>query len=208
MTNQQFFASELQKNRDKWLCADSWLAEEREKSTYKGPTEYIFQVRNTSDQARLFYIGASIRSRFENNYDQPSGVTISSTIVGTTYDEFLAQTEAQPFIVKKTMVITTSLSQINNPSRITHRNANGDQQIFVLSETVDPYQKLSGRLIDETEYIFDGFTALGGTVNAATTVTYRLYISDKFAPTQIVAGRNPNQKFMPPHIVKVAPQSI
>lgn len=189
-----------------WASADG---DEEKKERVSAP--YIIRVVSTNDGGGTANvdIGDSYTNRAASNFNQSAQITISSTITGVTYIEFLAQSESQPFYIGRTMVISTSAGQIEQTVAVTHRDANGDRVDHILAPTVDPYQNQTDRIIDDYTYLFDGATRLRiNRVNALATVTFRLYPTGKFVATQLVAGRNALPKYMAPHIIKVAPTAV
>jgi len=107
------------------------------------------------------------------------------------------------------MIISTSAGQLDQTVAVTHRDSAGNRSDHVITPTLDPYQTQTDRIIDEYEYLFDGFTRLRfNQINASATVTVRLYPIQKFAATQLVAGRNANVLYQAPHLIKVAPVAV
>ena len=202
--NTAFFDAARAENRDKWLCADSWYAAEKDAFWQKHSDScYIIQVVSSKGgSTTAVEIGDSFTNRVASNFNQDADIAITSTISGVTYQEFLAQSEAQPFIVGRTMIISTSSGQIERSVGIRHRNVNGDLVQRVIAPLVDPYQNQTDRIIDDTEYIFDGMTLFNFRIDALATVTIRLYLLSKFAASQIIAGRPAVQKYKPPHLIK------
>ena len=189
-------------NADAWRSADAGGAPVQQHQS----APYIIQIVNACSSAiSSVDIGDSYTNRSANNFGQNSNITITSTISGVTYQEFLAQSESQPFTVGRTMVISTSAGQLDQTVAITHRNASGDRNDHVITPTLDPYQQQTDRIIDEYEYLFDGMTRLRfNQINGSATVTVRLYIKNKFAATQIIAGRPAEQVYQAPNLIKAA----
>lgn len=189
-------------NADAWRSADAGGAPVQQHQS----APYIIQIVNACSSAiSSVDIGDSYTNRAANNFGQNSNITITSTISGVTYQEFLAQSESQPFTVGRTMVISTSAGQLDQTVAITHRNASGDRNDHVITPTLDPYQQQTDRIIDEYEYLFDGMTRLRfNQINGSATVTVRLYIKNKFAATQIIAGRPAEQVYQAPNLIKAA----
>lgn len=207
--NQQFFQAAFEENRNKWLCADSWLQDSSDPEKRLRPTaSYIIQIVSTKGSAATVDIGDSYTNRTADNFGQDGNITITSTIQGVTYREFLAQSEEEPFMVGRTMVISTSSGQLENPVLITHRNANGDADQHAIMALIDPYQKLTDRVIDDKEYLFDGMSRLRFRINASATVAIKLYLVNKWAASQEIANRSALVQYQPPRIVKAAPIAL
>lgn len=214
MNNLKYFDDAQNEQRDKWLCADSWQDPKpaEEKTTANQPrvsAPFIIQITNGPAPPGSIAdvdIGDSYTNRSTSNFGQNSAIAITSTISGVSYLDFLAQSESRPFKIGRTMIISSSAGQIEQPVTVTHRNASGDRNDHVFTPTVDPYQSQTDRIIDEYEYLFDGFTRLRiSSVLASAVVTVRLYPMNIFSATQEVADRNSEQSFEAPEIVKVMP---
>ena len=208
-------------NADGWQSADSWENEEGDAwSSAEGgdaamqpqrtSAPYIIQLVNACTSAIASVdIGDSYTNRAASNFGQSTNITITSTITGVTYIEFLAQSESQPFKVGRTMVISTSAGQLDQTVAVTHRDAVGNRSDHVITPTIDPYQNQTDRIIDDYEFLFDGFTRLRfNQINASATVTVRMYPTGKFVATQLVAGRSGLPSYAAPHLIKVAPSPV
>ena len=205
MDNRQYFEAAERENRDKWLCADSWLEQSADpQKKLRGEANFIIQVVSGKDSSTFVNLGDSFTTRTADNFGQDASITVTSTISGVTYQEFLAQSESEPFIVGRTMIISTTEGQVENPVVIAHRNANGDRVDHVITPTIDPYQNQTDRIIDDYEYLFDGMTRFRFSINGRATVSIRLYLINKWAATQAIAGRPAIQNYRPPHLIKAA----
>lgn len=202
--NKAFFNAAFAENRDQWLYADSWYAEEKDAFWKKHSSAcYSIQIQCTKDSGNTVAdIGDSFANRADSNFGQDSAITITSTTPGVTYQEFLAQSESQPFIVGRTMIISTTSAMLERSVALRHRNATGDAVAYSINPLVDPYQVQTDRVIEDYEYIFDGMTRLRFTMSANSTVLVRMYLVSKYDATQIVAGRPSTQKYSPPHLIK------
>ena len=208
MDNRNFFNAAYSNDRDSWKMADG--SSEGEDVQQHSSAPYIIQIVNACSSAiSNVDIGDSFTNRTgtpgaEWNFNQSPFITTTSTISGVTYQEFLAQSESQPFTVGKTMVISTSAGQLDQTVAITHRNSSGDRNDHVITPTLDPYQQQTDRIIDEYEYLFDGMTRLRfNQINANATVTVRLYLKNKYAASQIISGRPAIQDYATPNIIKI-----
>lgn len=197
---------------DAWSDADAWQSADAQGTPVQkhSSAPYIIQIVNACTSAiSSVDIGDSYTNRAASNFNQNTSITITSTITGVTYQEFLAQSESQPFTVGRTMVISTSAGQLDQTIAVTHRNSAGDRNDHVITPTLDPYQNQTDRIIDDYEYLFDGMTRLRfNQINGSATVTVRMYLVNKFAASQIIAGRPAQQVYEPPHLIKVAPSSV
>lgn len=219
-SQEQWFSADGWDSADAWDSAngDSWASDSYVNAEgdggvgqqRHGSAPYIIQLVNACTTAIASVdVGDSYANRSATNFNQSTNITITSTISGVTYIEYLAQSESQPFKVGRTMIISTSAGQLDQSVAVTHRNAGGDRQDHVITPTLDPYQQQTDRIIDDYEYLFDGFTRLRfNQINASATVTLRQYLVSKFAATQIVAGRPAQQVYQAPHLIKVAPVAV
>lgn len=210
MNNSDYLRDAYYANREAWLGSDGSI------DGYGGggnnspvSLPYIIQIVNACTSAITDVdVGDSYANRAGVsagpwNFNQNASITITSALVGVTYIEFLAQSESKPFKVGTTMLISSSSGQIEQPVTITHRNASGDRQDHVITPTIDAYQTQTDRIIDDYEYLFDGYSrARFSQVNGSATVTLRMYQVGMFTATQIVAGRNSNKSYLYPHIVR------
>ena len=213
--DKNWFSADGWNSADSWDNAegDSWSAAEGGDASLQPQrvsSPYILQLVNACTSAIASVdIGDSYTNRAASNFGQSSNITLSSTITGVTYIEFLAQSESQPFKIGRTMVISTSAGQLDQTVAVTHRDAVGNRSDHVITPTIDPYQNQTDRIIDDYEYLFDGFTRLRfNQINASATVTVRMYPTGKFVATQLVAGRSGLPSYAAPHLIKVAPSAV
>ena len=176
-------------------------------------TPLIIQVVNSAlipgNPTANVDIGDSYTNRMLSNFGQPSNIAITSTISGVDYTEWLASCESKPFKVGRTMIISSTAGQIEQPITITHKNVAGKREDFVIAPTIDPNQSQTDRVIDDTEYIFDGDTRIRlAQVDLSTTVSVRVYPIIEYSATQIVAGRKELVNFSEPNLVKTAKVSV
>ena len=206
MNNRDYFNSEANEQRNRWLHADSQLEEKSHSLSHSPP--FIIQISNSFDASiNNVDIGGAFTNRTVANFGESQYISLTSGISGVSYLEWLAQTEQVPFKVGATMIISSSAGQLDYPMQVVHKNANGDQESFALTPTPDPYQSQTDRVVDFTEYDFDGGTKLRfTTVNSGTNViTVRLYPKGSFNPTQIVADRDPLKNWASPGIIRAIP---
>lgn len=117
-------------------------------------------------------------------------VTITSLIPGVSYQAFLSQTESKPFKVKKTAIISTQNSQVEQSTTITYRDSDGKRIDHVITPTIDPYQELVGRIEDPVVYTFDGFTRVRfNQIAGNTTVVLKIYPAEKFDVVNMLHGK-------------------
>ena len=197
-------ASAQWENMDDWGSADADAQAQARPVRTSAP--YIIQLVNACTTAIANVdVGDSYLQRAASNFGQSANITITSTISGVSYIEFLAQSESQPVKIGRTMVICTTAGQLDQTIAVTHRDASGNRADHIITPTVDPYQNQTDRIIDDYEYLFDGYTRLRfNQINASATVTLRMYPINKFVATQLIAGRGAEQTYGPPHIVKAA----
>ena len=189
-------------NGDTWAYAS---AGQRQTQAAAKSQPYVLRLVNACTTAIANVdIGDSYLQRAASNFGQSANITLTSVPSGTSYIEFMAQTENQPFKVGKTVIICTTAAQFNETITITHRDANGDRQDKSFLLTIDPYQTQTDRVILDVDYLFNGYTRLRfSNIVASATVNVHLYPSDKFSAVQSVAGRDSQLKFSAPQLVKV-----
>ena len=211
-TTKEWLSIDGWQSADNWESAEGWSAADAGASgePLRTSAPYILQIVNACTSAIASVdLGDSFTNRTASNFNQNSNITISCTISGITYIEFLAQSESQPVKIGRTMIISTSAGQLDQTVAVTHRDAVGNRADHIITPTVDPYQNQTDRIIDDYEYLFDGFTRLRfNQINASATVTTRMYPISKFVATQMVAGRPAQQLYSAPHLIKVAPTAI
>ena len=157
-------------------------------------------------------LGDSYNNRAASNNNQNANITTSNRISGATYNEFLAQTESQPFKVGKILIISATAAQFNESITITHRDSNGKRLDDVITFELDPYQQQTDRYLIEDELdnvTWDGYTRLRfSAIAASATVDLRIYSAGKFSGTALVSNRPAQIKYSAPRIIKVAPVAL
>lgn len=212
---QKWFSADAWENADDWdnAEAEEWEGADDDEeewnnaeglSVSKPSSPFIIKIVNASSSAiSNVDIGDSFLNRAASNFNQNASITISSSIPGVNYIQFLGNSETQPFKIGKTMIISTSSGQIEEIFTITHGNAKGDRLDHSVIPTIDPNQQQTDRILENFEYLFDGYTRLRfNQINGSATVVVRLYPVSEFKPTQIVAGRPSTQVFSAPSIIK------
>lgn len=196
---------------DGWAGADGWQGADGDRQTQQHSAKpYIIKIVNACTSAiSSVDIGDSYANRTVSNFSQNSNITITSLVNGVSYIEYLAQSEAQPFAVGATVVISSTANQLDESITVTHRNATGDRQDFTIALSLDPYQTQTDRIVDFTEYLFDGFSRLRyNSILGSATVITRQFLKGKFAPSQIVANRPGMQSYGNPNIIKAMPMAV
>jgi len=195
---------------NQWNSAEGHAPQHQVATSNRTSAPYIIQIVNACTTAiSSVDVGDSYNNRAASNFNQNSNITITSVITGVNYIEWLAQTESQPMRVGRTMIVCTTAAQPTQTVAVTHRDANGNRADKIISPIVDPYQTQTDRIIDDYEYLFDGYTRLRfNQINASATVTLYLFPISKFVATQMVAGRPAQQIYNAPHIIKVAPVAV
>ena len=213
MNNSDFFKKEYSANMNKYLQADGEQSSAQDNSTQKvsgGVRTYIIKVVNSCSSAiSNVDIGDAANNRMfagdaqTGPYNTNLSITLTCPVSDITYNEFLATTEEKPFTVGTTVIISTSSGQLSNTSTITHRDIAGNRLDHVISPTLDRFQTQTDRVLEDYEYLFDGMTRIRlSSINANATVTVRLYAKNNFSATQIIAGRDGDQSYSAPNMVK------
>lgn len=204
----EWFSADGWDNSDGWQGADAWESADADRQPVQehSAAPYILQIVNACTSAIASVdIGDAATNRTATNFGQNTNITTTSTITGVSYLEYLALSEAQPFAVGATMIISTSAGQLDQSVGITHRNASGDSSTHVITPTLTLNQNQTDRVIDLWSYIFDSMTRLRfNQINASATVTVRQYLKGKFAANQIVVGRPALQGYGKPNVVRNA----
>ncbi len=191
---------------DEWRGADSsWDANggDRQAVQTHSSAPYILQIVNACTSAIADVdIGDAARNRTSATFNLNSNITVTSTVQGINYLEYLAMSESQPFLVGATMIISTSAGQLDQTVKITHRNPSGDDWGHVITPTLTLNQNQTDRVIDDYEYLMTSMTRLRwNQINASATVTCRQYLKGKFAANQILVGRPALQGYGQPNVV-------
>ena len=111
-----------------------------------------------------------------------SGITVSSAIATTTYQQLLVQSQLKPFVIGKTMLIATGtnyIAQITNPINFSETYADGRQAFLPLIFVYDQYQQITSQTTNVMQYTIDGNAGLQftqqATGGASATTTIYLY---------------------------------
>ena len=207
-------------NADGWTGADGWSGAagssvnwdhadggNQNPGMHSSSMAYILQIVNACTSAIANVdIGDAATNRTTANFGQSTNITITSTIPGVTYLEYLAVSETSPFEVGLTMIISTSAGQLDQAIAVTHRNPGGKRQDFIIMPTLSPFQTQTDRITDDTVYLMDSMCRLRwNQINGSATVTCRQYIKGKFSPVQIVADRPALGTYVAPNINKLSP---
>lgn len=138
---------------------------------------YILTISNASATAvsNFDVLGAYTyltSGAFVNGSLTISGVTISSAITNVTYQQFLAQSQIQPFSVGMTYIqsVSGAQAQIAVPFTLNTQDANGNQLLRTITPIIDPYQQQQGIVAIKQLYSIDGFTKLTFSEIAASVV--------------------------------------
>lgn len=129
----------------------------------------------------------------------------TSLVQGVSYEAFLAQTEGAPFRVGKTVIISSSTGQLDQPVTITTREATGKRIDHVFTPSPDPYQNLTNTVVDYYEYDFGGYSQISfNQINGSATVVVKLFplnlepiIYDKDGVPK------PRRKFLDPYVFQL-----
>ena len=164
----------------------------------------IIIIQNTSTAAVTnVQIYNSYNNRTASNFGQNANIAITSGLPNVNYLQILANSESKNFKVGRTMIISSTSGQPEQTVAVNHFTDTGDSLVHYIIPTIDPYQQQTDRIVDDFEYLLDGFTNLTFTsILASATVTVRLYLMRRFSATQIAAGGNPNLEWSQPRIVR------
>ena len=110
------------------------------------------------------------------SFGQNKDISIRSGLPNMEYSEILDSIINNKIKIGKTMVISQSIGQVEEPFTISHATDTGDMFQEVFTPIIDTYQYQSDRIIEDEEYILDGFTSvILSRLNPWATVTLRLY---------------------------------
>jgi len=130
---------------------------------------YILQISNSAASAVSSFdvLGASTYLQNVSNGTWSSGsltvsgVTISSLITNVTYQDFLSQSNINPFTIGLTYVqAVVNNAQPFQPYTINTKDSNGNQALRTISPFLDPYQFQAGVSVNKTPYRIDGLTKI------------------------------------------------
>ncbi len=140
---------------------------------------YEFEVANANTTATSVTMFNSFRARTASNFNNVSGITITSSIDGVNYGDLLASTEVKPFECGMTyiQVVTGSNSAITATWSLITKNVDGNFETKTFSPKKSVMQQQADVLEFNRVFKIDGFTALTLTVPASTTVKYSFYPS-------------------------------
>lgn len=116
------------------------------------------------------------------------GITVSSAIANTSYQQLLVQSQLKPFVIGKTMLIATGtnyIAQITNPINFSETYADGRQAFLPLIFVYDQYQQITSQTTNVMQYTIDGNAGLqftqqptGGATSTTTIYLYPLLSID------------------------------
>lgn len=133
-----------------------------------------------------------------------SGVTISSLISNVSYQDFLFQSNSNPFTVGQTYVqAIVNTAQPFLPYTINTKDSNGNQALRTITPALDPYQNQNGVSIDKTSYRIDGLTKLTFSQILSSAVFYLwLYPVANVNPARSLGDGSPVRLFGDPGVIR------
>jgi hypothetical protein len=92
------------------------------------------------------------------------------------YGSFVNSLGTYVYGLDKIYMRCSNIAQLSNPITYNYYDANGDSQQYVLSPTIDPYQKYPSLIVDKfpNDLFLDGNTSMSFTLNANQTLTFTL----------------------------------
>jgi len=92
------------------------------------------------------------------------------------YASFVNSLGTYVYGLDKIYMRCSNIAQLSNPITYNYYDANGDSQQYVLSPTIDPYQKYPSLILDKfpDNLMLDGNTSMSFTLNANQTLTFTL----------------------------------
>lgn len=133
-----------------------------------------------------------------------AAVTISSAISNVTYQQFLYQSQANPFSVGLTYIEAISgTGQVTSVLTLNTQDANGNQALKPMIPTIDPYQYQSNIIAMKQVYRIDGYTRVTiGTLMPSAVLRLHFYPSDNINLARGLAGRPVSRQFANPKVIK------
>lgn len=92
------------------------------------------------------------------------------------YGSFVNSLGTYVYGIDKLYMRCSSIAQLSNPITYNYFDANGDTQQFLVTPTIDPYQKYPSIIVDKfpNDLFLDGNTSMSFTLNANQTLTFTL----------------------------------
>jgi len=184
----------LPTKRSGWAAASGATAQMGSQPT---SAPYIITVTATSvistaTQFTLFFANGTLNGGSgtftSGNWSPVSGITVSSAIANTTYQQLLVQSQLKPFVIGKTMLIATGtnyITQITTPINFSETYADGRQNFLPLIFVYDQYQQITSQTTNVMQYTIDGNAGLqftqqptGGATSTTTIYLYPLLSID------------------------------
>jgi len=106
-----------------------------------------------------------------NNY--PVKIQLTGNV---SYGSFVNSLGTYVYGLDKIYMRCSSIAQLSNPITYNYYDANGDAQQYVVTPTIDPYQKYPSIIVDKfpNDLFLDGNSSMSFTLNANQTLTFTL----------------------------------
>ena len=183
-----------------WSEADAWTSAAGNQPMQR-PAQHagqqsppiIIKIQNTSssdiNNVDLYDAYQNYQAGVSGNFNQPSGIAITSQIANVTYLQMLANSWGKPMKIGRTVLVSSTPNQTEQPFIIRHSTDYGQLIEHNVTPFVDPYQNQNDRIIENYNYTLDGFTRIRiSTLLANATIYVRLYPASRFSPTNLAAG--------------------
>ena len=133
------------------------------------------------------------------------GVTVTG--IYTTYQTLVSQSMTQPFTIGSTYVTAVNVNaQVQQSLTVNTTDASGLTQGVPIPFLKDPYQNQADTLVNNTPYRIDGTTSVTITALLAYAVAqYYFYPAQNINPASQLMGKDPNQYFQNPGLIRVLP---
>lgn len=140
----------------------------------------IVLVQNSTTAAianvTIFNANVAVYSSDLSGFGNTTGIVITSGTTNVSYQKMLSTSISQPFRVAQTYISSATAAQIQVQYSVVQIAPNGVRMDTPITPNIDPYQQQSTVLVNTTQYIVDGNTAIVfATLLASTIVTFQLF---------------------------------
>ncbi len=167
-----------------YAMADGGAANNMARYNPATSSPYEFECANANTTATAAAFFDSFNARTAANFNNLSGITITSSVPNVTYGALLAQSETKNFECGLTYIQVTagSNSGLTATWALTTGNADGQFEIKSLTPKKDPNQNQVDVITFPYTFKINGYTKISLTIPASTTIKYSFYPSATMDP--------------------------
>lgn len=179
LANERFAGVDGFNNFGGFKYADGGMGSPVERFQPQESAPYEFEVANANTTSTSITMWNSFKARTASNFNNVSGITITSSISGVDYGDMLASSESKNFECGMTyiQVVSGSNSALTAIWSLVTKNIDGNFETKTLSPKKSPMQQQSDVLEYARVFKIDGFTGITLVLPASTTVKYSFYPS-------------------------------